>query len=244
MLLDRSGSMNSIRDDVVGGFNAFITDQQAQPGECRLTLVQFDSNGPKGMAYEYTHLAQPIAAVRAMTKADYTPRGGTPLYDAIGRALQETEIRAQGKSGEVQLFVIFSDGEDTTSSTFSKPQIFEMIETKQAKGWVVTFLGANQDAYGAAAGFGIAKGSTQAFMADAGGTRAVMSSVSSNTAGMRSAVAHGATGQSVSDAGFYSFAGKAGETYMQTGKSPNLADPSAPVVQYEPPLSDEDDTGS
>ncbi len=46
VILDRTGSMQSIRDDVIGGFNAFLQEQQALPGKATLTLVQFDSQDP------------------------------------------------------------------------------------------------------------------------------------------------------------------------------------------------------
>ena len=33
ILLDRSGSMEAIRDDVIGGYNTFLAAQQQQPGD-------------------------------------------------------------------------------------------------------------------------------------------------------------------------------------------------------------------
>jgi len=56
-LLDRSGSMQSIKSDVVGGFDAFLTDQRAGEGECRVTLAQFDN------VYEVVYHAVPVADV-------------------------------------------------------------------------------------------------------------------------------------------------------------------------------------
>ena len=41
IILDRTGSMESIRDDTIGGFNAFLDEQKAQPGHATLTLVQW-----------------------------------------------------------------------------------------------------------------------------------------------------------------------------------------------------------
>ncbi len=45
-LLDRSGSMGSVAEDVIGGFNYFLAEQATQAGECRMTVVQFDSEDP------------------------------------------------------------------------------------------------------------------------------------------------------------------------------------------------------
>ena len=79
-LLDRSGSMQSIRDDTIGGFNAFIADQRQHPGDCRVTLAQFDDR------YEVVYTDRPIADVPAL---DLHPRGTTALLDAIGRLVTD-----------------------------------------------------------------------------------------------------------------------------------------------------------
>jgi len=59
VVLDRTGSMESIRDDTIGGFNAFLEKQKAEPGSATLTLVQFDSQDP----YEVIHRFKPIEQV-------------------------------------------------------------------------------------------------------------------------------------------------------------------------------------
>ena len=79
LLLDRSGSMASIASDVIGGFNEFLRDQQAKPGDCRMTLVQFDSQEP----FELLAEARNIGEVPALDGGSYRPRGATPLLDAL-----------------------------------------------------------------------------------------------------------------------------------------------------------------
>ena len=74
VLLDRSGSMGSIREDTIGGFNAFLEDQRKLPGECRVSLVQFDTADPQ----EVTVDAVPVAEAPALTPETYCPRGGRP----------------------------------------------------------------------------------------------------------------------------------------------------------------------
>lgn len=219
MVLDRSGSMQMTRDDVIGGFNAFLEEQQAQPGECRLTMIQFDSGG-----VDHLHVATPIRGVRPMTEKDFVPRGGTPLYDAIGQAIGEAEARIIAKTVvEVQLFVIITDGKDNDSNRYTKRQISTMIEEKQGKGWVFTFMGANFDAYAVGESLGIKAKNVSSFAANVDGTAAAYASVSSNTVGLRSAVLQGATGQSVNDAGFYSFAGKGAEAFtIQQGSTTSV----------------------
>jgi hypothetical protein len=70
VILDRTGSMESIRDDTIGGFNAFLNEQKQQPGKATLTLVQFDSQDP----YEVIHQVKTIQEVSELTKKTYVPR--------------------------------------------------------------------------------------------------------------------------------------------------------------------------
>ena len=46
ILLDRSGSMMSIADDIVGGVNSLLANQRTEPGEVVVTIAQFDSQDP------------------------------------------------------------------------------------------------------------------------------------------------------------------------------------------------------
>ncbi len=71
VILDRSGSMESIRDDIIGGFNAFVNEQKSQPGTATLTLVQFDTQDPYEIVYRFT----PIHFVDKLDRATYVPQG-------------------------------------------------------------------------------------------------------------------------------------------------------------------------
>ncbi len=64
VILDRTGSMESIRDDTIGGFNAFLKQQQAEPGYATMTLVQFDSQDP----YEVLQRLQVLSNVPELTR--------------------------------------------------------------------------------------------------------------------------------------------------------------------------------
>jgi uncharacterized protein YegL len=203
LVLDRSGSMEKIRGDVIGGINQLVADQQAEPGNCKFTMVTFDTQG-----YDYVHMATDMAQVLPLTEADFVPRSGTNLYDAIGRAITELDVRVGAiKTPEIQLFAIFTDGEENSSRNYSREQVFTMIEEHQAKGWTFTYLGANQNAYEEAAAMGIRRGSTQAYAGDGAGAQAVYASFSSNVSGMR---ANTAGGQSVAE-DFFVYAGKGAE---------------------------------
>src|SRR4030095_2823793 len=87
VILDRTGSMETIRDDTIGGFNAFLNAQKATSGLATLTLVQFDSQDP----YEVVHHFKPLADVPELTRETFVPRANTPLLDAIGRGINDLE---------------------------------------------------------------------------------------------------------------------------------------------------------
>ena len=151
LVVDRSGSMQAIRDDAEGGVNAFIQEQAKHPGEALLTLVQFDTE------YEFVHRATPIKKV-----APYilTPRGNTALLDAVGRAINESGERlakmAEADRPGLVVIVITTDGQENSSTEYSKAHVKELIERQQSQyNWQFTFLGANQDAFTEAGGLGI-----------------------------------------------------------------------------------------
>lgn len=151
LVVDRSGSMREIESDAQGGVNAFIEKQAAEPGEALLTLVQFDTE------YEFVHQGMPIKQV---PKYQLLPRGMTALFDAVGRAINETgerlaKIDEQDRPGLV-VFVIMTDGLENSSREFTNLQVREMIEEQQTKyNWHFTFLGADQDAFAEAGKLGI-----------------------------------------------------------------------------------------
>lgn len=151
LVVDRSGSMEAIRQDAMGGVNRFILDQGEKPGEAVLTLVQFDTE------YEFVHRAKPIKGVPQYV---LTPRGGTALLDAVGRAINETGERLaalpEANRPGLVVFVVMTDGEENSSKEFSKTQIKEKISHQQDKyGWQFVFLGANQDAFAEAGSMGM-----------------------------------------------------------------------------------------
>ena len=80
VILDRTGSMEPIRDDIIGGFNSFLEQQKAEPGHATLTLVQFDSEDP----YEVIHSFEPLDEIPKLSRETFIPRASTPLFDAVG----------------------------------------------------------------------------------------------------------------------------------------------------------------
>jgi Mg-chelatase subunit ChlD len=92
VLLDRSGSMEAIRSEVIGGFNAFVAGQQINGADARLTMVQFDTQDLAETVVDDV----PIRQVKPLTRARFQPRGGTPLLDATAHLV----ARARAKVGD------------------------------------------------------------------------------------------------------------------------------------------------
>lgn len=152
LVIDRSGSMESIRSDAEGGVNTFIAEQTKQQGECRITLVQFDT--------EYEFLQRGVNAAEC-PPYQLVPRGSTALLDAVGRAINETGARLadlpEAERPGLVVFVITTDGEENSSKEFTREQVKKMIaHQRDVYKWQFTFLAANPEAFAEAGGMGIA----------------------------------------------------------------------------------------
>ena len=186
MVIDRSGSMQSIQSDAEGGINSFIEQQKQEPGEANVTLVQFDTD------YEFVHSGVPIRKVPAFK---LVPRGSTALLDAVGRAINETGARLaaleESQRPGLVVFVIVTDGEENSSREFSRDQIRKMVEHQQsAYKWQFTFLAANQDAFAAGGSMGIAQDGIAAY--SMGKVRGSWDAAAKKMSRMRKAAGEGA----------------------------------------------------
>lgn len=185
ILLDRSGSMGSIVNDVIGGYNNFLSEQKAVKGDCTLTLVQFDSEGIDTL-YEYA----PIADVPELTTKTYQPRGATPLLDALGKSIESTgralENISEADRPDKIIFVVITDGEENASNKFTKARIKEMIEQQEKQyAWNFIFLGANQDAFAEAGAIGVQAAAAANFAGTGSSMRAGFAAMSMNSVSYR-----------------------------------------------------------
>jgi Mg-chelatase subunit ChlD len=187
VLLDRSGSMSAIASDIVGGFNSFLDEQRKQPGDARLTLVQFDTGDP----FEVVIDGRDLDRVLDMPAGAFIPRGGTPLLDAVARLIIRTdgEIAARADRGlpiEDQLVMIVTDGYENASVEQTRASVAAMIDDRRGRAWTFAFLGANQDAFDEADSIGMAQGSAANWDASEKGTAAMWNQLSTSTSTMRS----------------------------------------------------------
>lgn len=166
VLLDRSASMESLKKEVVGGFLAFAKGQAALPGKCLVSLVQFDSEST-----DTVFNAKPASEIESF---DFTPRGMTPLNDAIARTIDSTGVRLaameeSSRPGRV-IFVIITDGQENSSHEFRLEDVKARIKRQREQwNWEFVYLGANVDAAVEAVSLGIDPNSSSGYVASRAG---------------------------------------------------------------------------
>ncbi len=185
LILDRSGSMQSIASDAIGGFNAFVAAQRREP-DCetaRLTLVLFDDQ------YEVPYKSTPLAEVPGLTDKTFLPRGSTALRDAIGRTLTKMTrsfaTRPPEQKPDKVIIAILTDGEENASREYTALHIADLITEKRAQGWEFVFLAANQDAIATAQSYRIDAADALNFTSDQAGTGLAFQSISDKVAEKR-----------------------------------------------------------
>lgn len=146
-VLDRSGSMGSIIDDAIGGFNAFLRSQQElDEGLARMTIAMFDDE------YDLITESEDIADVEEFDTTTFVPRGCTALNDAIGKTIttmsENFNNRSKSKKPDNVVFVILTDGGENTSREYKLDQVKKLIEDKtENEDWKFVFLSSDVSAF-------------------------------------------------------------------------------------------------
>ena len=175
-ILDRSGSMQGLENDTIGGFNSLIEKQKNEQGEAIVSTILFDDE------YKQLHDRVNITDVKLMTRDDYFVGGCTALLDAVGTAVNNIiNIRKKtpksthpGKT----VFVITTDGMENASVEFNYKKIQTLIKNQQEKyGWEFIFLGANIDVAAEAQRLGVRRDRSVAFHCDSIGIDACYEAV-------------------------------------------------------------------
>lgn len=148
VILDRSGSMFSIKDETITLFNSYLDKNR----DSRFTLTQFDSEG-----IDVNYMGRKGEKVDNLNADTFQPRGMTPLYDAIGVTLGRLDKWMKGQNGKKRPVVvaIITDGLENASREYTQAQIKSMIEDREGSGWQFIYMGANQDAWAVGQGIGV-----------------------------------------------------------------------------------------
>lgn len=180
-ILDETGSMVSVREATISGFNEYIQTLKAdkKSSKALFTLTKFNS-----LDVNIVCSNVPVSGVDELNDATYRPAANTPLYDAIGRTVRTLEKEA--KKSDSVLVVIQTDGQENSSKEFTRQGIFDLISEKKKDGWTFVFLGADQDAWLAGMTLGLDRGNVANYTA--ANTRGAFERAAIHT------VSYGATG--------------------------------------------------
>jgi hypothetical protein len=173
-IIDESGSMSPKQSDVIGGFNQYVKELRDKNEPVVLSAIKFNTESRP------LFTGKLLADVPDLSPANYIPAGGTALLDAIGDALKEYPAEAK------VLVIIMTDGQENSSSRYTRAEIKKNIEYCIDKGqWAFVYLGAGLDTFADAGGIGIPAQSTMIYsQATTGGT---VSAASATTAAFAAA---------------------------------------------------------
>ena len=130
-VLDRSGSMASVLNDTIGGFNSFLDEQKKSGNKISFWLTLFNSD-----KIEKRYIKEDLKNVEQLSDDNYVPNHSTPLWDAVGKTIQEFS-----KEKEV-LFIVMTDGQENASTEFTSDSVKELIKEKEKKfDWKFLYLG-------------------------------------------------------------------------------------------------------
>ena len=148
-IIDRSGSMETIKSDAIGGFNSFIEGQRKFSGEAALTLVLFNED------YRVLYDRKDLQTVPFLNSDTYVPGGTTAMLDAIGRTIDSVGERLnetpEEERPEKVIVSILTDGLENASEEYTYEQVGARIKRQQENyKWEFIFLAANQNAVASA----------------------------------------------------------------------------------------------
>lgn len=143
IILDESGSMSSIEREAISGVNETIqtirsAQKKFEDQEHLVSLISFNSNVVKTI-YNCVNVNE----VKELSDNEYTPSSCTPLYDAMGNSLNH--LRKKVADADKVLVTIITDGYENASTEYNDKAIKTLVESLRTKGWVFTYIGANQD---------------------------------------------------------------------------------------------------
>lgn len=177
-IMDRSSSMEQMREEAISGFNTFLTTQKDLPGKATFSLVFFDTD--VFLVYDNAD----IKKVPELDFGSYRPNGMTALYDAIGYTID----RFKTKKAQKTIIAVLTDGAENASRRYNGPAVQQLIKDVEGEGgWEVLFLGANLDTTKFANSAGIKLNNSTSYEFSKKGMTDVITAASYATSAMRGA---------------------------------------------------------
>ena len=146
IILDESGSMESMEEAAVSGLNETIQAIQAAQKKHEelqthfVTLVSFNSEGIRTLIDK-----RPVEQVKLINPCDYLPYANTPLYDAMGISLSKLRNQLEQTEENQVLVTIITDGLENASKEYTGKIIKNLVQELRQLGWTFVYIGTNQD---------------------------------------------------------------------------------------------------
>ncbi len=237
IVLDKSGSMDPLRETVVEAYNGFCKELLSEEGDVSVSLTSFDTE------INHIYVAEPLRKIRPLRYSEFEPDGMTALYDAIAHAALETDRRLtnQGRADERVLLAVITDGHENSSSDYDASTLAKLVKRFEERGnWTFVYLGAAhaslEDARMTAASFGLKGGNAMRWSPDEQSAQASMDALAAGVKSRRSGVARRSdeffadASQSESD---YLGQGKAAPTKRARRRRPAKPAPLTPTPLSE-----------
>ena len=158
ILLDRTGSMAPLWVEAVSSVNTYVKELMKDGADDSITLAVFDSY-KEGMQFDILRDELSISNWKDFDNDEVSPRGTTPLFDALTKLI----AKAEEKNNDRTAIVVMTDGRENASREVSREALKATLDRIRAKNWQVNFLGANFDGFGQAAGLGVAQANVMNF---------------------------------------------------------------------------------
>jgi len=145
IILDESGSMDSIKKTIIQGFNEIVQtikgiEKEYAEQEHFISLVSFN-----GLGNKILHFIDPANKLEKIDDTRYKPDASTPLYDAIGFSISKLRQVLSKDTDYNVLVTILTDGEENASKEYSGKDIKKLVEELKLNRWTFTCIGADHD---------------------------------------------------------------------------------------------------
>jgi hypothetical protein len=145
IILDESGSMESIKNTIINGFNELVQtiqgiEMQFPEQEHFISFVAFN-----GLGQKFLHYIEPAKKLKHIDDKSYKPNASTPLFDAMGFSINKLKQSLQGQTNINVLVTIMTDGEENASKEFSGNDIKKLVEELKQNRWTFTYIGTDHD---------------------------------------------------------------------------------------------------
>ena len=145
IILDESGSMESIKEPIISGFNEVVQtikgiEKDYPEQEHFISLMTFN-----GMGRKVIHFIEPAAKLETIDSRKYQPNYSTPLYDAMGDSIISLRQVLEKKKDFNVLVTILTDGEENASKEYNGAVIKKLVEEMKKSSWTFTYIGTDHD---------------------------------------------------------------------------------------------------